>query len=619
VQSWFARVHENQARQAQVYRLFALSNLASLFALMAYPVLEPFATLGVQSYGWSAGFLLFAGLVVASAWRTERAVRLHGSAQVDERTQPTGAAAPPPRLGDYALWLALAALGTVMLLTVTTHITQDVASVPFLWILPLALYLLTFVLCFDSNFWYRRWLFWPAVMILAPLMTWALREGNGVLPVSRAIPIFCGGLFAVCMFCHGELVRARPAPAWLTRFYLMISLGGALGGLFVGVLAPRVFSGAWEFPMALAAASLLLWRVVHTGAASARLGLLGFSALLLLGFGYFIAGYLRLPVSKALPLVVALGLVVAALVAWRQHSVRAGANLAALLSVGCCAWLGWIYVDFIGSDAVVAQRNFYGVLRVKEYEKPGDPDHARVLMHGVISHGLQYTHDSLRRRPTSYYGETSGVGLAISKLRTPDHPQRIGGIGLGAGTLAAYGAPGGTIRYYEINPAVMSIAARDFTYLADSASTVRTVLGDARLSLENEAAAGQLQEFDVLVVDAFSSDSIPVHLMTREAMAIYLQHIRPDGVIAFHVSNRFLNLAPVVAQLAEDARMRAILIDDAPSKDDYWLKTTDYVLVTRNKAFLDDPVVKARGQAIEPVPGLKLWTDDYNNLFKILK
>lgn len=622
VQSWFARVHVSDPRQARVYRLFALSNLASLIALVAYPfVLEPYASLRAQSWAWSAGFLVFAALVISSAWRTERRLRSMTVAQEAPQTQPAadtkdpaGEAAPvvaAPRLADYALWLCLAALGTVMLLTITTHITQDVASVPFLWILPLALYLLTFILCFDSDFWYRRWIFWPAVIVLAPAMVWGLRASGGVLQIEHALPLFGGGLFAVCMFCHGELVRARPAPQWLTRFYLMVSLGGALGGLLVGVGAPRLLGGPWELPMALTAASLLLAYVSRRFAGPYLMIL---SAGLLLGLIWYLEHKLLLPKNNVLMIAGGLAAVLTGTLIALRRSVLAGGALLAALSTAFCFWFARDYAVFMFDNTQIMTRNFYGTLRVKDY---GTISQSRYLVHGVISHGRQYDDPDLRNRPTSYYSESSGAGLAIAKVSSAR--PHLGVIGLGVGTIAAYGKPGGKVRYYEINPLVMDIAHDHFSYLKDSPAAVDVVLGDARLSMEREAEAGALQQFDVLVVDAFSSDSIPVHLITREALAIYMRHMKPDGVVAFHVSNRFLNLSPVVAQLAQDAGLYSVEIDDIPAPENYWQNTTTYVLVTRSRAFVEDPDIVARSTDIEPIAGLALWTDDYNNLFRILK
>jgi hypothetical protein len=644
VQSWFAlsrSVGEHRAdsqpagprpadpRTASVYRLFALSNLASLIALLAYPfVIEPLVRVRTQAWAWSAGFVLYAVLVIAVAWRTVRAVEAAqpvrdaraGTPEGEVASDPnaTTPSAAPPTWADQTLWLLLAALGTVMLLTVTTHVTQDVASVPFLWIVPLALYLLSFILCFDSDFWYRRWFWWPAVIVLAPAMAWFLRAGNGVLPIMKALPLFCGGLFAICMFCHGELVRARPAPQWLTRFYLMISLGGAVGGLSVGLLAPRVFSGAWELPLALMACGLLLWRVARAHLAAPMVLL---CAVFVGGLIAVAQGRLRLSLGETLVLAGGLTALLVVLMAVLRRSVRAVAPLLAGLSFVFCGWFAWNYHDFIGRDTARMERNFYGVLRVREYGTPGAEDHLRLLVHGIISHGEQYPHPSLRGKATSYYGESSGVGLAIEQLAAlRGRPLRIGVIGLGVGTLAAYGQPGWTIRYYEINPAVLDIAQQQFSYLRDTRARVDTVLGDARLMLEQEAARGERQAFDLLVIDAFSSDSIPVHLLTREALATYQRHLQPDGVMAFHISNRYLDLGPVVAQLAQDAGLQATLVEDHPDREThYWQKTTDYVLVTRDPALLQSAAWRERGSAIEPRAGLSTWTDDYNDLWGVLR
>jgi hypothetical protein len=469
---------------------------------------------------------------------------------------------------DRLLWAALAALATVLLLAVTTHVTQDVASVPFLWLLPLVLYLLSFILCFDSHFWYRRWIFWPMLAGLAPAMGWALSAERGVMPISQAIPLFSAGLFVLCMFCHGELARARPATSQLTQFYLMISAGGALGGLFVGVLAPRIFNANWELPGALAAAGLL-WACVN----------------------------LRWPSP--------------------QRTWTIAVSVCAVGVMAAAVVFGLRYAAFLQEDTILMKRDFYGVLRVKQVGEDGSDASERRLMNGVIMHGVQYLGPNLAKTPTSYYGLSSGAGLAISRIKS--QPQRIGVIGLGAGTVAAYGRPGATIRYYEINPDDVAIAREHFSYLRDSAAKVEIALGDARLSLERELAEAGSQQFDVLVVDAFSSDAIPVHLITREALALYRKHIKADGVIAFHVTNRYLDLPPVVKQLADDAGMLCVLIADDPLPQRYWLGSTDYVLVTSNGDFIHDERVRRLATPVEVPEGRRTWTDDYNNLFSVLK
>jgi SAM-dependent methyltransferase len=594
VQSWVAKEHADPVTAKRVYRFFALSNLGSLVGLLAYPfAIEMWVPTRVQAVGWSVGYGLFVVFCVGSALRArrERPKSLVGAGSMasmpGEELAPTvsrdasgadragalasgAATAPPiapeapPELGDYGLWFTLSALASLMLLAISNHITQNVASIPFLWVLPLTLYLLTFVLVFEGRGgrgFYIRQIWLGPTLVAFGAMAWGLTADRGVLNINEAIPLYCVGLFLTCMFCHGELAAAKPSPRYLTRFYLMLSVGGAAGGMFVGLAAPKLFTGYLEMPLGLVACALMA--VVVTRALFAR------------------------------PLTV-----------W--------APLAALTAAGACTYYGWQYDAFLKENTIHASRNFYGSLRVKQTLPDTDPDANRRLVHGVIMHGEQYINPSHRHIITSYYGDTSGVGMALSRF----HPveQRVGVIGLGAGTLAGYGQKGDYFRLYEINPKVIDIATYYFYYLTESRAKVETALGDARLVLEREPS----QKFDVLAVDAFSSDAIPVHLITREALQVYLKHIKPDGAVAFHVTNRYLRLAPVVKQLADEIGYEAVLITD-DAEDDKYLSRTDWVIVTKNRAFIDDEDVKAKRVAIEPIPGLRVWTDDFNNLFQILK
>ncbi|MGI9153601.1 MAG: fused MFS/spermidine synthase, partial [Rubrivivax sp.] len=381
---------------------------------------------------------------------------------------------------------------------------------------------------------------------------------EALMPITQAVPLYALGLFAVCMFCHGELVARKPAPAHLTRFYLMVSLGGAVGGLLVGLVAPVVFDWTWELPLALVLAGALV---------------LGLSS------GWAARGF-------------------------------------ALLCLGASVWAGMGYRDDIRSAAVEISRNFYGTLRVQATGTEGQANASWRLMHGVIIHGEQYRAETRRREATTYYAPTSGIGRAITTLReaAPGQAQRVGLIGLGVGTLATYGRAGDHYRIYELNPAVLDLARRRFSYLSDSAAEIVTPLGDARLVLEREAP----QRLDVLAVDAFSSDSIPVHLITREAMATYRRHVQDGGAIVFHISNRYLELSGVVRQLADSIGWTALRVVDEPNKgsDDYH---SDWVVVTRNPALIQSLRQDAGAQDAHADPRLKPWTDDYNNLFQVLK
>jgi len=545
IQVWFSRARPGE----NPYRLFALSNLASLIALLGYPfAVEPLLAAHAQVRAWSWLFAGFALLCSALAWRTPPAAAARGQA----------AAGAPLAPGRYAWWLALSATGSVLLLAVTNHLTQNVASVPLLWLVPLTVYLLTFILAFEGGGWYRPRLVWPLLVAALAGAGWLLVETELHYRLALQLGVFLPVLFIGCLFCHGELYRLRPEPARLTAFYLTVSAGGALGGLLVAVVAPLVFDGYYELGLGLAALALL---------AALRLGEHG-----------------------ALP-----------------HY----AALAALLGISTCA----AYDGFRERrDVLLAERSFYGVLHVKEYN-PGEEAHLRRLVHGTIMHGEQYLHGELRRLITTYYTPYSGIGAAIKSKQ--DHPVKVGVIGLGTGTIAAYGRPGDVYRFYEIDRNVVGIARHQFSFLSDSRARVEIALGDARLSLEREAPQG----FDVLAVDAFSSDAIPVHLITREALAAYLRHTKPDGIVAFHVSNRFLDLIPVVARIAREQDANAVLVEDDPDEDDVTGRSrSDWVLVSRSRAALAAPAIAERGGApAEDRREWRTWTDDYSNLIQILK
>ena len=545
VQAWFARERPG----ANPYRLFALSNVASLAALVGYPVLvEPNLTNGEQVAGWSWLFGLFALLCAALAWRSA----------VPAAGVPAAPAGPAPRRAELLHWLALSAAGSVMLLAVTNHITQNVAAIPLLWLAPLTLYLLTFILAFEGGF-YRSELFWSFCLVWLMGMAWLLVDTDYQFDLPVQLALFLSGLFVTCLFCHGELYRLRPSPRHLTAYYLTIAAGGALGGVLVAVVAPLAFDGYYELGLAMVAVAFLV-----------------------------------------------------ALRCATLHEVARNMSLAALMAVtGAAIYDGLRF----SQDVRMASRNFYGVLRVKEYGTPGEASHLRRLLHGVIMHGEQYLHPEHRGMVTSYYQRSSGIGAALVDRRERPGPMRVGVIGLGTGTLAAYGRKGDTYRFYDINPRVIEIARRDFTYLADSDAHIELALGDARLALAREAP----QKFDILAVDAFSSDAIPVHLITREALALYLGHVKPDGIVAFHVSNRFLELVPVVARLARENGVHAVAVYES-SDDDEDRTQSDWVLVARDPAALKGKALQAAGAApAEDREALRTWTDDYSNLIQILK
>lgn len=549
IQAWYARRH----RSTLPYRLFALSNLASLLGLLAYPFLvEPNVTLRQQSLGWSMAYGVFVLLGVTAAIGSGRNSASDNTATVNGATE--GTASSPPRARDQFFWMILAACASMFLLSVTNHLTQNVASIPFLWVLPLSLYLLTFILTFDLEGLYNRkvWVWILAIALAA--MAYGLGTWNSRTPLRLVIPVFCSGLFIVCMFCHGELVKRKPAPQYLTSFYLMLSIGGALGGILVGFVAPHVLPGYFELAIALIACAVLMLTVVD---------------------------YRAWRITIAITWAVAVGVAVAS----------------------------GMYVSSYQESARSMVRNFYGGLRVTEADK-GTEDEARTMVHGTVIHGKQFIAPERHREHITYYGPGSGVGVAVSALR--NSPLRVGVIGLGAGSLAAYAERGDVFRFYEINPLVEKLARSEFFFLAESRGRTEVILGDGRLSLEREPG----QQYDLFVVDAFSGDSIPVHLLTTQALEVYFRHLRPTGILALHITNTHLDLAPVVETLAKKFGKHAVMITNDRDADREIYSATWALLSSKP---LTSPAIQEAAEELPYRPELRPWTDDYNNLFQILK
>ena len=551
MQAWYARSFPASVTVAHPYRLYALSNLASMLALLSYPVLvEPFWPVGTQAMAWSSGYVAFVAVCLCTALLARR--RMAG--QVSDEAV-TLEAAPHPGWRECLLWIGLSATASILLLAMTQHLTQDVAPVPFLWVLPLTIYLLSFILCFDAPRYYIRPLFLAAL----PLCFWAM---DGVLDAGTDVPVLIAiisvSLFVFCMVCHGELVRRKPPLRYLTLFYLMLSVGGALGGLLVGLVAPAVFTAYFELPIGLFLCAALvvavLWREVK-------------------------------PVWRVLLLLALLGY---------------GARLADI---------SFEYVN--GYRTVV--RNFYSQLRVLD-----STDEAlgpkRAMLHGRINHGEQFMAAAQRKQPTAYYCEPSGIGRAIRSLQQ-GQPFKLGVVGLGAGTLATYGRAGDELRIYEINEQVLDLARSEFTYLADSPARITPVLGDGRLMLEREAP----QQFDLLAMDAFSGDSIPAHLLTLEAMKIYLSHLKPNGLLAVHITNHYLDLKPVMAAAAQHFGKTAVLYSLVPKDDDAYCRSSDWVLFMSAQQVAQLPAGLQGGEPLVPRVGFKPWTDSFSNLLGILK
>jgi len=583
IQDWFAQLGEteNGGRGRAVYWLYALSNLGSLLGLVAYPTaIEPTFSIRGQGLFWSAGFVVFGALCAWSATKVMKipAARASIAASEDpaddrgtESGDPASVAAGRTfgsGIGDWAMWILLPLTGTGLLLAATNELCQNIAVVPLIWIVPLTLYLLTFILCFSGL--YRRSIFmWPLLAAIAGV-GWLLQQ-----TVSTSFPLqvaaLLSALFFGCMVCHGELVSIRPSPRRLTAFYLAVSAGGSIGGVAVAIVAPLVLDRLWEFPIfALLPLVLLAISAARDRQSRLRRG------------------------------------------AWRIGWLVLGGALAA-------AFVAFFKpAESDGSAEVARKRNFYGILIVADDAAKYEP-RLRRLQNGKILHGAQFIDPLHKQDVTTYYGDGSGVEVAIDQhpRRAAFQPLQIGVVGLGAGTIAGLGQPGDTIRFFEINPAAVDFARNYFTFLSGSKATVDVSLGDARLSLEREMRdASRRHTYDVLAIDAFSGDAIPVHLLTREAFALYREALREDGVLAVHVSNHYLDLPPIVRGLAAEQGRQAVRIETTDDESRA-LDSSTWMLVTNNAVLLENasPYIATAEGAERTL----VWTDAFSSLLQVLK
>ena len=552
LQVWFLRTEGGGIP----YRLFALSNVGSLLALIAYPTLvEPNLTLKLQRTIWSCGFLLYIALCIALALKTQ-------SATMPE-TPKEETLAMKTRFATRWLWFLLPMAAAMQLCAVTAHLTVNIAAIPLLWMLPLAVYLLTFIVAFEFPSLYRRGLVVRLLVVMLAALGYTISKTDVSLPIGIAILFFLVECFLAGLFCHAETYALRPERgSETTLFYLLLAAGGAAGTFLIGIASPLIFSANYD-----------------------------------LAITFFVTAALAVAVTWS--------------DGWPQRLLWSTAS-ALLLFFTIMLHTAYMH------DALLEVRNFYGTLRVKQTATAqGDPE--RMLLNGTIQHGTQIFADGLMRTPTTYYAADSGIGLALRFCCSPEgsdvpRPRNIGVIGLGTGTLAAYGHAGDRIRFYEINPLVRPIAQNLFTYLRDSHAQITFADGDARTSLTREAP----QQFDVLVVDAFSGDAIPLHLLTTEAIALYKKHLARDGIIAFHVSNQYLNLVPEIAQLAIATNMQSRLIDSAGDEAAGTYRST-WVLLTDSPTFFERPEVAPLTMSANGATHLRTWTDDYSSLLPILQ
>lgn len=642
LQAWFARSFPGRTP----YRLYALSNVGSLLALLSYPFLfERKFDLSVQASLWSAGFIAFAVLCAYAAWRVQKpsvgqAVpdnppHLESVAGIEPNADAIPDASPEPSAGHFLMWLLLPAFASVVLMATTNHISTDVAVVPLLWIVPLALYLLTFIIAFDRPSWY-----WPTTIAVLALLfiypTSALYKKNNVgtirlyqcgitgrtiesiaqffqrtpddssetsgtsdakgpsveIGFRTALFVNFATMFCICLLCHGQLARLKPPPQHLTAYYLMMSAGGALGGIAVSLVAPHVFKTILEWNLAIFTAAICAAGIILSAVVTRAVG---------------------------------------------QSTSHTPSLWPRYLLIALLLPFSFIFLDLTEylfsrrHGAVHESRNFFGALTIKE-TAPEDPAaNELVLLNGTTIHGSQFRSGQRRGMPTSYYATTSGVGLVLNYFHAnrPPGGVRIGDVGLGAGTLAAYALKLDHIRFYEINPTVVDIATSGkwFTYVSDCkqrGARCDVKLGDARLSLQNEGVQGDQLPYHVLVLDAFSGDAVPTHLLTAEAMDIYRPRIATranmevEGALLIHVSNRYLDLDRVARGAAQHIGMEAIEVR-SKEDDDKSINNADWIVLTNNKNLIAHLAPHAAKRPPEENHPPVLWTDAHSSLFEILR
>lgn len=560
MQAWYSDTYPGRSP----YRLYALSNTGSLLGLISYPIIiEPLLSLHWQGFIWSIGFVIFTLLTVYIIYRV-----YHAPNQANVST--TVSATSKLSVAVQALWIILTLCPTILLLATTQQLTQEVAAIPFLWVLPLTLYLLSFILVFQNEGWYNRSIF-SALLFISTLM-WMYALTTNIHFIWQII-IYSFLLFVCCMVCHGELYRLKPEPRQLTRFYLIMAIGGASGGLAVNFLAPLLFKGYWELEFGVALCWLLLVIMLFVRPSRSLL---------------------------------------------RRHIIGYSLIITTTVLVSIFA----VHFCLQSSDHQrLAIRNFYGVVRVQEIYANDTNLHAYLLRHGTVAHGFQYIAAEKRNQPSSYYVEDSGIGRAITHHPQRRQGMRVGVLGLGIGSLAAYGQTGDIYRFYEINPAVAALAQGKggyFRYLLDSPANTDIILGDARIMLEQQLAKGEQQHFDVLALDVFNSDAIPIHLLTREAFAVYLAHLAPDGILAINVTNHYLDLQPIIWRLARHYQLYMLKVEIP--KQGIMTMHSSWILLARNAVLLQNPGISRNAITFEHYTSdVPFWTDDYSNLLQILK
>lgn len=605
LQKWFA--HTGHAAARDPYFLYGASNLGSMMALLSYPlVVEPFLSLRQQAWAWAGGYLVLAGFIAACAvmlWRSP--VEIPPAAAAVDSNPHGDAGSELLTWGRRARWVLLSLVPSSLLLGVTTYISTDIAAVPLLWVIPLALYLLTFVLVcarrppLSHDFMVRL----EPIGIMALVLLFLLQVETGPWPL---IALHLTAFFLIAMVCHGELMRLRPAASHLTEFYLWMSVGGVLGGMFNALAAPLIFRSLAEYPLMVAAACFL-----RPGSWGGKQPVRLLDFLLVLAQGALVVGALRAPgVMDSSFLRGGIIALLAGLVAWFSYRFR-NRPLGFGLGMGALLLAGSLTLN-PGSRTLFAERNFFGMLQVKL----DDSGSYHLLTHGTTLHGAQSLEPDRFREPLTYYHPTGPLGQVFAAFSPKLAQGRIAIIGLGTGSIAGYGRPGQHYTFYEIDPAVAKIAQdpRYFTFLQDCPAAVEVILGDGRLALQQAPDAS----CDLIILDAFSSDAIPVHLVTREALKVYLSKLRDGGILTCHITNRYLDLIPVIGSLARDAGLACMVRKDFPLIENSPRKSPSlWAVLARQPADLAPLAADPRWRPLDG--GNALWTDDFSNILAVFK
>lgn len=548
VQAWFTKEEPGKIP----YRLFALSNFGSLIGLLTYPtIFEISFSTTTQSHIWSALYFLFAINCALLAWGA-------GKNHTEEHSTNEKVISAI-KIKQLLLWILLAACPSILLVANTAFLTENIAPVPLLWIGPLALYLLSFIICFEKQKWYLRKFFLPCAFMGLLALAWLPVIGLDQLPINVSIPLYLISFFFICMVCHGELAKQKPENTHLTIYYLMIAVGGLIGGLFVGVMAPHLFTQHYELSVGIIISAIIV-------------------SFIFLSTTHFKKRFLELACTSI-----------------------AFCYLATIFGIR------YVYHLYEFNSAKISQRNFYGIVKVSI----DNAKETKSMLHGRIIHGSQSTDPSKEGLPTTYYTEDSGIGIAIKLQQSFKNSIKVGVIGLGVGTLATYGRSSDHFKFYEINPIVISFANQEFSYLSNSSAKIETILGDARIKLNDETP----QNYDILAIDAFSGDAIPVHLLTLEAFQNYLNHLNENGILAIHISNRYLDLKPVIKAVAEKYKLEAkLVLSESLSENGYnW---SSWILIAKNQAFFQSKEL-SKSIEIKTKSEFKAWTDNYSNILSI--